>query len=164
MMVHDAARWVGYDEASSQLGLSLEATKRLALHHGWPRRASPEGGTQVIVLATAPEGEDEEVGALSDGPRTLIRYLELRIQELTDEVAEARTEIRGVRYEAESLRVDAARAQVFAALVEVERARCAEVKAERDSLAGELARRDRSWVARVMGALSVRPSVRRGTS
>lgn len=69
--------------------------------------------------------------------------------------------MRGVRYEAESLRIEAGRAQVLAALVEAERARSAEIRAERDRLAAELARQRQPWPVRVLWALFERGSARR---
>lgn len=156
-------RWVSYDEAADLLGLSPEATMRLALRRGWPRRAAPMNGTQIAVSGEASGSEDPDVVEACGG-RTLLGYLELRVEQLSEELAEARTEMRGIRYEAESLRVDAGRAQVLAALIEAERARYAEVRAERDRLAGELARRDRPWMTRVIDALTVRPPADRRAS
>ena len=91
----------------------------------------------------------------------MLDYLEAHIERLTEELAEARTEMRGVRYEAESLRIEAGRAQVLAALVEAERARAAEIKAERDRLADELADHRRPWLARALGGTIMRRSMRR---
>jgi hypothetical protein len=157
MITGEASRWVGYDEAAGLLGLSPEATKRLALRRGWPRRADPTGETEV-ALPSSPPYDEEEPGDAFDmgqgGTRTLVGYLELRVDQLTEELAEARMEMRGVRFESETLRVDAARTQVFAALVEAERARSAEFRAERDRLADELAKCRRPWLVRLFEAVA----------
>ncbi len=153
-MAGEASRWVSYDEAADLLGLPAEAVKRLALRRSWPRRPGPAGATLVAVPETIPsdpaDGPDE-VGR--GGARSLLDYLEAHVERLTEELTETRTEMRGVRYEAESLRIEAGRVQVFAALVEAERARSAEIRAERDRLADELARCRRSWIGRVLGPL-----------
>ena len=157
MIIGEASRWASYDEAAGLLGLSPEATKRLALRRGWPRRADSTGETEVAVPSCSPYDEEERDDAADigqGGARMLLGYLELRIEQLTDELADARTEMRGVRFEAESLRVNAARAQVFAALVEAERARSAEFKAERDRLTAELAKLRRPWLVRLLEALA----------
>jgi hypothetical protein len=156
IMVGETPKWVSYDEAATLLGLSPEATMRVALRRSWPRRAHPTDGTQVAVPATPPDDEEsEDVTTLGHGDaRALLGYLELRVEQLTEELAEARTEMRGVRYEADSLRAEAARSQVFAALVEAERARSAEIKAERDRLADELAHDRRPWIGRLVHALT----------
>ena len=91
-----------------------------------------------------------EAGPVHGATHALIDHLELRVEQLTQELAEARTEMRGVRYEAESLRVDAGRVQVFAALVEAERARSAEFRAERDRLAEDLTQERRPWLRRLV--------------
>ena len=48
-MVGETSRWISYDEAATLLGLSEEATKRLVLRRGWPRRSGPTDGTLVAV-------------------------------------------------------------------------------------------------------------------
>jgi hypothetical protein len=165
-MALEAQRWFSYDEAAALLGMSTEATKRLALHRSWPRRSAAAGGTQVAVPEALPTEmpeacEPDEHDTAPSGARSLLAYLETHVERLTGELAEARTEMRGVRYEAESLRIEAGRTQVLAALVEAERARVAEVRAERDRLAEELAQSRRPWIARVLSALLARPPTRR---
>ena len=94
--------------------------------------------------------------------RALLAYLERRVEELTEELADARTEIRGARFEAESLRIQAGQVDVLTALVaaerdhsteiraemmalvEAERAHLAEVRAERDRLVAMLSERRES--------------------
>lgn len=164
-MAIEASRWVTYGEAAALLGLSNEATKRLSLRQGWPRRVDSAGGALVAVpdgLDAGPPASDD-VDAGQGGARSLLDFLEMHVERLTDELAEVRTEMRGVRYEAESLRIEAGRAQVLAALVEAERARSAEIRAERDRIAAELAERRRLWPVRVLGAFldCRRPSRRR---
>ena len=164
-MVGETSRWISYDEAATLLGLSEEATKRLVLRRGWPRRSGPMDGTLVAVpdAPSVDESDGDEEGPYFGriGARTLLDHLELRVEQLTEELADARTEMRGVRYEAESLRVEAGRAQVFAALVEAERTRSAEIKAERDRLADELNRDRRPWLRRLLETLFPRPRARR---
>ncbi len=155
-MAVEASRWVSYDEAADLLGMPTEAVKRLALRRSWPRRAGPSGGMLVAVPEAIPghgSAEVDEVGADRGGARSLLDFLETHIERLTEDLAEARTEMRGVRYEAESLRVEAGRAQVLAALVEAERARVAEIRAERDRLVAEIAQHRRPWLARALWAL-----------
>lgn len=159
-MAVEASRWVSYDEAATMLGLSPEATKRLALRRGWPRRAGPAGGT-LVAVPDALADDPDEIEPDRRGARSLVDFLEAHVDRLTEELAEARTEMRGVRYEAESLRIEAGRAQVFAALVEAERARSAEIRAERDRMAAELAEQRRPWFARMLWMLFDRPPARR---
>ncbi len=159
-MAGEASRWVSYDEAADLLGMPTEAVKRLALRRGWPRRAEPSGGTLVAVPDVLADDLDE-VEPDRRNARSLVDFLETHIDRLTEELGEARTEMRGVRYEAESLRIEAGRAQVLAALVEAERARSAEIRAERDRLAAELAERRRPWLARTLWMLFDRPPAQR---
>ena len=163
-MAVEALRWVSYDEAAELLGLSPEAAKRLAMRRGWPRRAGPAGGTLVAVPDAMSDGEavdHDAAGADRGGARSLLDFLEVHVERLTEDLAEARTEMRGVRYEAESLRIEAGRAQVLAALVEAERARSAEIKAERDRLAAQLAEHRRPWMVRALRMVFGRPARRR---
>lgn len=163
-MAIEASRWVTYSEAANHLGLSGEATKRLSLRHGWPRRVGPAGGALVALPdgldAKLPESDKLDAGQGNAG--ALLTFLEGHAERLTEELAEVRTEMRGVRYEAESLRIEAGRVQVLAALVEAERARSAEIRAERDRIAAELAERRRPLPMRVLRAfLDCRPPSRR---
>ena len=161
-MAGEASRWMSYDEAANLLGMPAEAVMRLALQRCWPRRVEPTGDT-LVAMPEAIRGELESAKVDVDhaGARTLLAYLEAHVDRLTEELAEARTEMRGVRYEAESLRIEAGRAQVLAALVEAERARSAEIRAERDRLAAELAERRRPWLVRALGMLYDRSPVQR---
>ena len=146
--------------------MAVEATKRLARRGGWARGAGPAG----VMEGVSPQGfagelrdgrEPDDVDRGRGGARSLLDFLEAHVERLTEELAEARTEMRGVRYEAESLRIEAGRAQVLAALVEAERGRAAEIRAERDRLASELAEQRRPWVARVLRAVFDRQPARR---
>ena len=143
-MVDDTSRWDSYDEAAHLLGLSLDETKRLTLRRGWPRRRDPTGKTLVSVpnASSLEGGDDAEENFHLDRPGAcpLLVDLELRMGRLIEELAGARKEVRGVLCEAESLHVGAGRAAVLAALVEAESARSAEIRAERNHLADELAR------------------------
>ncbi len=103
--------------------------------------------------------------------RALIGYLERRVEELTDDLADTRNELRAARFEADTLRAQAGRADVLVALVEAERTRTAEVRtemaaridlgrtllegvqAERDRLLVEVKDRRQSWVGRLVGQL-----------
>ncbi len=166
-MAGEASRWVSYDEAADLLGLPAEAVKRLALRRSWPRRPGPAGATLVAVpeaIPGEPSDDPDEVEVGRGGARSLLDYLEAHVERLTEELTETRTEMRGVRYEAESLRIEAGRVPVFAALVEAERARSAEISAERDRLADELARCRRSWIGRMLGPLLDRRPARTSPS
>ena len=92
-MAIEASQWVSYNEAAALLGLSSEATKRLALQRGWPRRAGPSGGT-LVAVPEAIRGEAEPTEVDQAGARTLLAYLEAHVERLTEELAEARTEMR----------------------------------------------------------------------
>ena len=192
-MVEGSTRWLTYEDMGTALGITTDSAKRLAMRHRWPRRLGNDGRALVAVpeeriaqAATGDRADDDRGGDTGDvahavthdtpddgrgDARALIGYLERRVDELTDELAEARTEARGFRFEAESLRVQASRVDVLTALVETERARTAEVRAEmtvrldlgrallegvqaeRDRLLVEVRERRQSWLERFMGRL-----------
>lgn len=179
-MVEGASRWLTYDDMSTALGIAPESAKRLAMRRKWPRRQGNDGRALVAVpedrIADAathgaldeatgddtPGATDVVTGEGGGDARALLSYLERRVEELTDELADARTEIRGARFEAESLRTRAGQVDVLTALVaserdhnseirtelmalvEAERAHFAEVRAERDRLVAMLSARRES--------------------
>ena len=182
----DATRWLTYDDMATALGITPESAKRLAMRRKWPRRPGNDGRALVAVpedrldQAAAHDDIEDSADDVTEGvtgdntgesrdARALIGFLERRIDELSEEVAEARTEARGARFEAESLRVQAGRVDVLAALLEAERTRVAEaraetvvrvdagralleaVQAERDRLLVEVTEHRRSWWDRVVG-------------
>ena len=124
-MVEGASRWLTYDDMAAALGITAESAKRLAMRRKWPRRPGNDGRALVAV----PEDRITDAathGTLDDGTgddtpgapdvitgddrgdaRALLVYLERRVEELTEELADARTEVRGARFEAESLRTRA---------------------------------------------------------
>ncbi len=187
-----ATRWLTYEDMGVALGITSESAKRLAMRHKWPRRPGNDGRALVAV----PEERLEEVaqavasGSIADGTeddtpvtagdvtddgrsdaRALIGYLERRVEELTDDLADTRNELRAARFEADTLRAQAGRADVLVALVETERTRTVEVRtemtaridlgralldgvqAERDRLLVEVTDRRQSWVGRLIGQL-----------
>ncbi len=185
-------RWLTYEDMGAALGITTESAKRLAMRHKWPRRPGNDGRALVAV----PEERLEEAAQLDPGDairdgidddtpvtigdvaddgrsdaRALIGYLERRVEELSDDLADTRNELRAARFEADTLRAQAGRADVLVALVEVEQARTAEVRtemaarivlgwsllegvqAERDRLLIEVKDRRQSWVGRLVGQL-----------
>ena len=83
-------------------------------------------GTHVDM----PDARDAGMGEALAGARALIDHLERRVEAMADDLAGARTDARSARFEADTLRVQAGRSDVLTALVEAERARTAEVRAE----------------------------------
>ena len=187
-----ATRWLTYEDMGAALGITTESAKRLAMRHKWPRRPGNDGRALVAVpeerLEEASQvvpgditGDDTDdaipdaAGDVSDDGRSdaraLIGYLERRVEELTDDLADTRNELRAARFEADTLRVQAGRADVLVALIETERARTVEVRtemtarvdlgrallegvqAERDRLLVEVKDRRRSWMERLVGQL-----------
>ena len=192
-MVEGSTRWLTYDDTGAALGITTESAKRLAMRHRWPRRPGNDGKALVAVpeerIAQAATGDRADDGRRDDtgdvahavtggapddsrgDARALIGYLERRVDELTDQLSEARTEARGFRFEAEGLRVQASQVDVLTALVETERARMADARAEmtvrldlgrtllegvqgeRDRLLAEVKERRRSWLGRLVAQL-----------
>ena len=182
----DVTRWLTDDDMATALGIAPEPAKRLALRRKWPRRPGNDGRALVAVSeerldqAATIDDADANAGDVTEGvtgditgegrdARALIGLLERRIDELSEEVAEARTGARGARFEAESLRVQAGRVDGPAALREAERTHVAEargvtvarvdagralldaVQAERDRLLVDVTEHRRSWRHRVVG-------------
>ena len=167
-------RWLTYEDMGVALGITSESAKRLAMRHKWPRRPGNDGRALVAVPeerlqeAQAAAGDVMEDNADDDTPvaaggvtddarsdaRALIGYLERRVEEMGDELADARNELRASRFEADQLRTQAGKADVLMALVEMERSRTAEVRTEmtaridlgRTLLEGVQAERDRLLV------------------
>ncbi len=187
-----ATRWLTYEDMGVALGITTESAKRLAMRHKWPRRPGNDGRALVAVpeerLEEAAQavpgdiiGDDADddtpivAGDVTDDGRSdaraLIGYLERRVEELNDDLADTRNELRAARFEADTLRTQAGRADVLVALVETERARTAEVRtemtaridlgrallegvqAERDRLLVEVRDRRQSCVGRLVGQL-----------
>ncbi len=116
-----------------------------------------------------PPGTGDVIDDGRGDARALLGYLERRVEELTDDLADTRNELRAARFEADTLRAQAGRADVLVALVEAERARTAEVRTEmaaridlgrsllegvqdeRDRLLVEVKDRRQSWVERLVG-------------
>ena len=185
-------RWLTYEDMGVALGITSESAKRLAMRHKWPRRPGNDGRALVAVpeerlqevaqVATGDvtgDAHDDDIPVVTDGvtddgrsdARALIGYLERRVEELTDDLADTRNELRAARLEADTLRAQAGRANVLVALVETERTRTVEVRtemtaridlgrallegvqAERDRLLVEVRDRRQSWVGRLIGQL-----------
>ncbi len=184
-------RWLTYEDMGAALGITTESAKRLAMRHKWPRRPGNDGralvavpeerleeAAQLVPGDTIGDGTDDDTPTIGDvtddgrsDARVLIGYLERRVEELTDDLADTRNELRAARFEADTLRAQTGRADVLLALVETERIRTAEVRtemtayidlgrallegvqAERDRLLVEVKDRRRSWVGRLVGQL-----------
>ncbi len=187
-----ATRWLTYEDMGVALGITSESAKRLAMRHKWPRRPGNDGRAlvavpeerleevaQAVASGSIADGADDDTpvtaGDVTDDGRSdahaLIGYLERRVEELTDDLADTRNELRAARFEADTLRAQAGRADVLVALVETERTRTVEVRtemtaridlgrallegvqAERDRLLVEVRDRRQSWVGRLVGQL-----------
>ncbi len=180
-----STRWLSYEEMGAALGITTESAKRLAMRHKWPRRpgndgrafvAVPEERLQGAQLAAGDVTNDvshDDTPAVTDDARNdaraLIGYLERRVEEIGDELADARNELRASRFEVDQLRAQAGQADVLMALIETERARTAEVRtemtaridlgqlllegvqAERDRLLVEVGHQRQPWYRRIVG-------------
>ena len=180
-----STRWLTYDDMGVALGITSESAKRLAMRHKWPRRpgndgralvAVPEERLQEAQIAAGDvtgDASDDDTPAVTDNARNdaraLIGYLERRVEEMGDELADARNELRASRFEADQLRAQAGQADALMALVETERARTAEVRtemtaridlgrlllegvqAERDRLLVEVGQHRQPWYRRLVG-------------
>ena len=182
-------RWLTYEDMGVALGITSESAKRLAMRHKWPRRPGNDGRALVAVPedrlqeAQAVTGDltgdahDDDIPVVTDGvtddarsdSRALIGYLERRVEEMGDELADVRNELRAARFEADQLRAQAGQADVLMALVEMERTRTVEVRAEmtaridlgrtllegvqveRDRLLVEVERHRQPWYRRLAG-------------
>ncbi len=172
-MVDGATRWLTYDDMAEALNITPDSARRLATRHKWPRRPGNDGRALVAVPEERLERphepraeagpDDETVEALPEAgrdARALITYLERRVGELTDDLAqsrrvaeEARVEAREARVAAEALRVQAGQVDVLTALVAAERAHLSEVRVERDRLVTLLTGRPTPWFDKLTGRL-----------
>jgi hypothetical protein len=170
-MLDGATRWLTYDDMAEALHITPDSARRLATRHKWPRRPGNDGRALVAVPEERlerpheprAEGADDEADVPPEAgrdARALIGYLERRIGELTDDLAEsrrvaeeARNEAREARAAAEALRVQAGQADVLTALVAAERAHLCEVRVERDRLVALLTERPTPWIERISGLL-----------
>lgn len=167
-----ASRWLTYDDMAEALGITPDSARRLATRHKWPRRPGNDGRALVAVpeerlerpheprAEAAPDDAGDDVPDAGRDARALIGYLERRVGELTDDLAdsrrvaeEARAEAREARGAAESLRVQAGQVDVLTALVAAERAHLAEVRVDRDRILAILTQRPAPWIERVTGLL-----------
>ena len=181
-------RWLTYEDMGVALSITSESAKRLAMRHRWPRRPGNDGralvavpeerleeATQAVASGSTDDHTPVATGDVTDDGRSdaraLIGYLERRVEELTDDLADTRNELRAACFEADTLRAQAGRADVLVALVEAERTRTVEVRtemtaridlgrallegvqAERDRLLVEVRDRRQSWVGRLVGQL-----------
>ena len=162
-------RWLTYDDMAERLGITADSARRLATRHKWPRRPGNDGRALVAVPAERldrPHDPRPDAGAddgLDDGhdvgrdARALIGYLERRVGELAEELAQsrrvaedARAEARDARLAADALRVQAGQADVLSALVAAERSHLAEVRSERERLVALLGERPVPWLERIV--------------
>lgn len=82
---------------------------------------------QAVASGSIRDGTDDDTpvsagGVTDDGrsnARALIGYLERRVEELTDNLADTRNELRAARFETDTLRAQAGCADVLIALVKV---------------------------------------------
>ena len=167
-----ASRWLTYDDMAEALGITPDSARRLATRHKWPRRPGNDGRALVAVPEERLERPHEARADASpdDAPdggpgvgrdaRALIGYLERRVGELADDLAEsrrvaedARAEAREAHAVAEASRVQAGKVDVLTALVAAERAHLAEVRSDRDRLVTALAGRPGPWFERVASLL-----------
>ncbi len=170
-MMEGATRWLTYDDMAEALNITPDSARRLATRHKWPRRPGNDGRALVAVpeerldrphepRAEAPDDDADASPDAGRDARALVAYLERRVGELTDELAEARRlgeeargEAREARAAAEALRVQAGQADVLTALVAAERAHLCEVRVERDRLVALLTARPAPWYERISGLL-----------
>jgi len=145
-------RMMTYGEFADAIGRSLPAGRSICLRKGWKRVIGNDGKTRVAVPVealtkpprkhTLPEAQPEALPAAPpeahpEAPevradaRVLLALLEAHVSELRGELKDARVLIA-------DLSAKAGRVDVMAALLQSERERLAEVRAERDRLLDRL--------------------------
>lgn len=150
----DDVRWLTYDEAASELGITRESARQLAIRKRWERRKGNDNRARVGV----PEAELQARTADETGPGPLqdpsddtgqdpsvtqvlarhISRLEADIDALKEEREAERTRMQGeidaIKAERDAERIRAAQVEGLRGIIEAERRRTEDLCADRDAL------------------------------
>lgn len=150
----DDVRWLTYDEAASELGITRESARQLAIRKRWERRKGNDNRARVGVPEAELQARTTDEPGLSPSPplsddtghdpsviQVLTRHisrLEAEIDVMREEREAERTrlqgEIDGIKAERDVERIRAAQVEALRGIIEAERRRTEDLVADRDAL------------------------------
>jgi chromosome segregation ATPase len=148
--VTDAVRWLTYDEIASELGIERESARQLAIRKRWARQRGNDNKARVGVpeeefqARTAEATADSPSGSTGNDPSVTevltrhINRLEGEIEALKEERSAERdrlqNEIATYKQELQAERILSSQVDALKAVIESERKRSEDMKAEQERL------------------------------
>lgn len=135
-------RSLTYAELGAALGITPASAKRLSIRHHWPKHPGNDGKARVTVplerltLAEAAAGDDasdepEDIPGDTTGDVSVtVTALVGQLDRVTAELAAARERLAAVEDERDTARATAAQVEALRAVLDVERQRVTDAKAE----------------------------------
>jgi vacuolar-type H+-ATPase subunit I/STV1 len=170
--VTDAVRWLTYDEIATELGIERESARQLAIRKRWARQRGNDGKARVGVpeeelqARTAdatpqapPQSPSNDTGDDPSVIQVLTRHisrLEGEIESLKEERSAERDRLQGeiatYKQELQAERIISSQVDALKAVIESERKRTEDMKADRDRWAEQAERlaAARSWWSKIL--------------
>ncbi len=155
IMADTETRWLSYDDLATALGIAPDSARRLVARRRWPRKPGNDGRA-LIAVPVERLAQDRPPAAVDDdipvvGPDTapdvtpderadinpVVRVLNQHIEKLEKQLEAAQAELREERTRSAALALQAAHVNVLNSVLEVERRRVEDLKAERDRWAAQ---------------------------
>jgi hypothetical protein len=155
IMADTETRWLSYDDLAKALGITPDSARRLVARKRWPRRPGNDGRA-LIAVPTERLAQDRSPAVVdNDAPAIradvspdadpdsgnditpVVRVLSQHIEKLERQLEAAQAELREERTRSATLALQAAQVDALNAVLEAERRRVEDLKAERDRWAAQ---------------------------
>jgi hypothetical protein len=155
IMADTETRWLSYDDLAKALGITPDSARRLVARKHWPRKPGNDGRALIAVPAERlaqdrpPAVVDDDTPAIradvspdaapdsGDDITPVVRVLSQHIEKLERQLEAAQAELREERTRSAALALQAAQVDALNAVLEAERRRVEDLKAERDRWAAQ---------------------------
>jgi len=155
IMADTETRWLSYDDLAKALGITPDSARRLVARKHWPRKPGNDGRALIAVPAERlaqdrpPAVVDDDTPAIradvspdaapdsGDDITPVVRVLSQHIEKLERQLGAAQAELREERTRSAALALQAAQVDALNAVLEAERRRVEDLKAERDRWAAQ---------------------------
>src|SRR5215216_1033332 len=156
-MAETETRWLSYDDLAKALGITPDSARRLVARKRWPRKPGNDGRALIAVPVerllqqsspVSPDALPDDSPPVSPdvAPDTgeditpVVRVLSQHIERLEKELEAAWAELSEERARAAALAAQAAQVDALNAILEIERRRVDDLKAEREQWAAQAER------------------------
>jgi hypothetical protein len=160
-MADTETRWLSYDDLAKALGITPDSARRLVARKRWPRKSGNDGRALIAVpverllqpgtppgLDATPDISPDDISPVSpdvlpnagDDITPVVRVLSQHIERLEKQLEAAWAELSEERARTASLALQAAQVDALNAILEVERRRVDDLKAERERWATQAER------------------------